>query len=375
MRFKDIQGYDTIKQRLIAQVEHQRMHHAQLFIGPEGSPNLALALAFATFIHCQDRQPEDACGQCESCVRISKFIHPDLHFVFPVGPTKDIKNKEVISARFLSSWRDFLQKAPYGNVADWRQFLGDEPKQLNISKEEVKQIIRNLSLKTFGGGHKIMVIWLPEFMQIHAANALLKIIEEPPPKTIFLLVSFNVEHLLPTVLSRTQQLAIGGFPNEDMTFLLNEKFPNASPEKVAEVAVLAEGNLQKAMKMMEETDNQHFGQFKDWMRRCYTQDFEQLTQDAESFQQINKDRQKAFFLYCLHMLREALVIPISLDAISRLNQVESDFIQKFTQSLSIEKIEEMAHYLEKGVYHIDRNAQSKLLYMATSIGMGQVFRR
>ena len=206
MRFSDIIGLEDTKQQLIAAVKSNHVAHAQLFFGSEGSANLALALAFATYINCTNQSDSDSCGTCASCTKIDKLVHPDVQFIFPVSSTKKVTGKSVVSSSYMNEWRSFILNNPYSGIEQWSASYGAENKQSNISKEESRNIIKNLSLKAFEAEYKIMLIWLPEFMHPSAANGILKILEEPPKKTIFLLVTNDYEKLLTTILSRCQFL-------------------------------------------------------------------------------------------------------------------------------------------------------------------------
>ena len=200
MYFKEIIGHTKIKEALCTSAKNNHIPHAQLFLGQEGSPNLAFALAFANYIVCENKQDKEACGTCAACRKSNKFIHPDIHFIFPVATTKKV-TKDPVSSLFLSEWRAFLQENPYGNLKDWSDFLETENKQCQISKEESRTIIKDIYLKPFEASVKLFIIWLPERMHPSAANALLKILEEPPGETVFILVSNDQENLLPTILS------------------------------------------------------------------------------------------------------------------------------------------------------------------------------
>ncbi|MCZ6899247.1 MAG: DNA polymerase III subunit delta, partial [Bacteroidetes bacterium] len=197
MRFADIPGLDEIKGNLIKCVLSNKIPHAQLLQGHEGSGNLVLSLAYASYLNCLNRTENDSCGECAACSKIDKLIHPDLHLVFPVSPNAKFTGKDVISANYLNEWRSFILKNPYQNLNDWNNYYGADNKQGNISKEESRQIIKNLSLMAFEGQFKVMLIWLPEWMHPSAANSILKILEEPPDRTLFLMVSHQADNLLP----------------------------------------------------------------------------------------------------------------------------------------------------------------------------------
>ena len=372
MRFAEIQGHEHTKQRLINVVHNNQVAHAQLFFGPEGSPNLTLALAFATYLNCQNRHVNDACGQCVSCLQMKKRIHPDVHFVFPISSTTKIKGKDVISANFLEAWRSFLDEHPYGSVSDWSYYFDGENKQLNISKEEARQILQNLSLKAFQAGYKIMLIWLPEYMHVTAANTLLKILEEPPLHTLFLLVSFDTEEILPTILSRTQQRHISAFPDDTISAIVSQQHP-VSEDKLSQIVTLAHGNLHKALQLVDEITDNNFISFQGWMRLCYAHNFTKLISQADAFQKMTRIAQKNFLIYSLHMIRAALIINATQAKLTRLTEKEHSFIKKFSPTLTLEKIDKLAQWLNQAYYMIDRNANPKITHLALSLKIAKLF--
>ena len=214
MRFSEIPGLDDEKKILINSYNSNTIHHAMLFIGQKGSANLSLALAFATYINCQNRNT-DSCGECPSCSKMDKLIHPDVNFVFPVAPTPKI-NKEVISDKFIHSWRSSVIESPYITVEDWFEIYGFENKQPNISKDEVRNLVKKLSLKPFESVFKINILWLPEYLHLSTSNAMLKILEEPPGNTLFFIVTNNDQKLISTIKSRVQSFKVKRFLDEDM---------------------------------------------------------------------------------------------------------------------------------------------------------------
>ena len=215
MKFIDISGFEKEKNFLINVENKNHVAHAQLFFGSEGSPNLSLALAFISFLNCNNKVNNDSCGECPSCKKIDKMIHPDVHFIFPVAPTTKI-NKNVISDLFIKEWRNFILDDPYQNVNDWFNFYGFENKSPNISKDESRNLIKKLTLKSFESENKIVLIWLPEYLHLYTSNALLKILEDPPPKTFFFLITNDYNRLLKTILSRVQMFKIRNFSDGEL---------------------------------------------------------------------------------------------------------------------------------------------------------------
>src|SRR6478609_1835336 len=208
MTFSSIPGLDEVKKQLTGSVQSNHIAHALLFAGKPGALSLPLALAFANYLHCQNKNGNDACGTCAACSKSLKYIHPDTSFVFPLGNVKGDKDEDRFKAEILKSWRQFLLEQPFGNLNDWANFYGGEDKQAIISREESREIIKTLSLKPFESPVKVMIIWQPELMHPSAANGILKILEEPPPHTYFILVTNAVDRLLPTIISRTQIVTV-----------------------------------------------------------------------------------------------------------------------------------------------------------------------
>ncbi|MFN7013856.1 MAG: ATP-binding protein [Bacteroidia bacterium] len=272
MLFSEIPGHIEEKQRLIRSVKDNRVSHAQLFLGPVGSGNLALALAYAQYIACENKQAEDSCGECLSCKKYAKLIHPDLHFVFPINKIEDDK-KAITSDKFLETWRSTVLDNPYIDINKWNIALGIEQKLTIINVEEADAILKKLSLKSFEGGYKILIMWMPERMNIASANKLLKIIEEPPDKTLFLLVANNHEDLLPTIISRLQLIKIYPFKDEDIIETLKKQF-NISDEQAKRIAFLSEGSLLSALELAqpdgENADKEFLNYFIEWMRMSWS---------------------------------------------------------------------------------------------------------
>ena len=239
MKFIDISGFEKEKDFLINAANKNHVAHAQLFFGSEGSPNLSLALAFISFLNCNNKISNDSCGECPSCKKIDKMIHPDVHFIFPVAPTTKI-NKNVISDLFIKEWRNFILDDPYQNVNDWFNFYGFENKSPNISKDESRNLIKKLTLKPFESENKIVLIWLPEYLHLYTSNALLKILEDPPPKTFFFLITNDYNRLLKTILSRVQMFKIRNFSDEELTKEILKKDTIAESELSKVILTLKE---------------------------------------------------------------------------------------------------------------------------------------
>ena len=373
MLFKDIQGQEEIKQKLIDAVQHNHVAHAQLFLGQDGSPNLPLALAYATYLNCENPGPDDACGQCAACVKNLKYIHPDTHFVFPVSSTKKVTGKDVVSQSFLADWRSFLLQHPFGDLNDWVIHFEGEGKEVNISKEESRQIIQALALMAFEGQYKVMIIWLPEYMHPFAANAILKILEEPPKKTIFLLVSNQRERLLSTILSRTQIVQVRPFLDGELQEML-VSLESVDAVKAAEVSRLAEGSFSTARRLLQNVEDSNQTMFQDWMRECYTRDYTKLVQRAEQFQKLNKVAQKGFLQYGLHLLRETLIRTAQVNDLQKTSEHEMKFVQNFGATMTPEKVQIMSSRIDSSYYHLERYANPKITFLDLSLTLSKIIR-
>lgn len=371
MRFSEIPGlYDT-KNQLIQAIRNNHVAHAQLFYGKTGSANLALALAYASYINCIDRSEVDSCGKCQNCSKIDKLIHPDLQFVYPVSSTKSITGKNVVSSSFLKEWRKYLLSNTYGALDNWSAFYGAENKQANISKEESRNIIKSLSLKSFEAEYKVLIIWLPELMHTSAANGILKILEEPPEKTLFLLVTCEYEKLLTTILSRCQLFKVPSFEDEDIINHLDSKH-QVPEEKAKKIASLAEGSIKIALENIDSTEDDSHIFFRDWMRQCWTKDFTSLHQSNEVFFKMSKTAQKIFLQYAISMIRHALVSSFMEEEKVKLNQEEQGFVTKFGKALSSQKLDSISQELNESYYHLERNANVRILFSSLSLSIGQI---
>ncbi len=392
MQFTDIYGLHEVKKSLIQSADAGQVAHAQLFLGPEGSANLAMALAFATYLNCEKRHPNGSYDADPSADKMERLIHPDFHFVFPVSATKNITGKDVISDSYIKEWRSFLQENPYGNVADWSAHFGGENKQLNISKEESRHIIRKLSLKAFEGRYKIVLLWMPEYLHPAAANGILKILEEPPEHTVFLLVTHDAEKLLPTIISRTQIVDIPAFSDEEIIHILTEK-EDAGNEKqhirIQQTATLADGNLNQAFRLMHEVEEDSHQLFRQWMRLCYTRDYTKMVEMADQFQKLGKEAQKSLLHYGLSMMRETLIMQ-SVDTLQAAGQVEDtisiekvlirlkgdelSFVANFSKVIDFGKVDQITRLLNEAHYHLERNASPKIIFLDISLRIAHIIR-
>lgn len=361
MQFSDIIGQERAKQQLIQTVVENRVSHAQLFLGPEGSGSLALALAYAQFIACEDRRPTDSCGSCSSCRKHTKLIHPDLHFSYPFFA----KHKEDTALDFLPEWRKAFLQNPYLNLTEWRTHFDAENKQANINIAECHQIIHKLSLKPFESEYKILIMWLPEYLD-KEGNTLLKIIEEPAQKTVFLLVAQNQDQLLNTILSRTQLVKIPRLSDDEIRHYLIER-KDAPEKKATQIAYLSEGNLQAALLFLNEEENDHFNLFSSWMRMTTADKGSQVIDFAEQAAKMGRENQKHFFKYGIQLMRETIMMLSGAANLVHLPAAELEFVAKFSKFINLDQAHAIVNELEKAHFHIERNANPKILFLDVSL--------
>jgi DNA polymerase-3 subunit delta' len=366
VKFADIPGLSEIKSSLVNAVQQKHIAHAQLFLGKAGALNLPLALAYANYLHCQNKGELDACGVCPACSKSLKYIHPDTSFVFPLGNVKGDKDLDRFKADILKSWRAFLIEQPFGDLNDWTNYYGGEDKQALISREESREIIKTLSLKPFESPYKVMIIWQPELMHPSAANGILKILEEPPVNTFFLLVSNAAERLLPTILSRTQMVQVPQLSDEDLDTYLREKH-NVEESRRQEIIQIAEGDLNQAIKLISSEEDHFQDRFADWMRSCYKRDYAKLVGFSEDFHDLDRLSQRNLFQYGLGMMRETLLHSAGADGISRIKTGEVKFVKDFSKIMNVEKIEHVNQLLTDAHYHLERNGSAKMIFLDLSL--------
>lgn len=339
--------------------------HAQLFVGAEGALNLPMALAYATYLHCQQKG-DDACGVCPACSKNLKYIHPDTHFVFPLSNVKSDKDEERFKAEITKSWRAFLLEQPLGNLDDWTNYYGGEDKQALISREESREIVKALSLKPFESPHKVMIIWQPELMHPSAANGILKILEEPPPHTYFILVTNAADRLLPTIISRTQIVTIPLLRDAELESYLRTRH-QLDESRAAKIAQLADGNINLAIKLLENTEDDNTQRFTEWMRACFKKNYGALLSMADDYHGMDKLSQKNLLSYSINMMRESLLFQAGATSINRTRGEELKFVQDFSKVLNLDKIEKSFRLMNDATYHLERNGSAKMIFLDLSL--------
>ena len=368
MFFKDVIGQEEIKQRLIRSVNEQRISHAQLFAGPEGTGKLALALAYAQYISCKNKSETDSCGICSSCHKYQKLAHPDLHFAFPVYNSAKFKN--AISDDYLPQWREMVLKSPYFDLSSWLEKIDAGNSQGLIYERESDAIYRKLNLKSFEAEYKVMIIWLTEKMNVACSNKLLKIIEEPPSKTLFLLIAENEETIISTIRSRAQLVKFPYLKSASIKEYLQKK-ENLNPEIITDAVHLSGGNLLKALDYLNPNEDKqfYFEKFQEMMRFAYKREVLELINWAEEMAAIGRDKQKAFFNTALRLVREYFIMNLNKSSLNYLNSDEKNWGKRFAPFINERNIVAFSEEFEQGITHISWNGNPRIIFLDTALRM------
>ena len=370
MKFQEIIGHEHLKEHLVNTVHQNRVSHAQLFLGPEGSGSLALAIAYAQFVNCEDKQPQDSCGQCASCRKYEKLIHPDLHFSYPYYSSTEFP----LSTDVIQDWRRALLQHPYLSFTAWREQLDAGNKQANIPIKEVHDIIKKLSLKAFEAEYKVLIIWLPEYLD-KEGNALLKLIEEPPAKTLFLLVAENSDKILNTIISRTQLVTIHKLQHREVVDYLT-RMHSVDESTANEIALIADGNMQAATDLLQQgVENKSFDILVRWLRTIVTDNgLDLMAICEEELATLGRENQKNFLLYTQNIMRQIILMQQGLKDLVFLQQEERAFVEKFSTLFQFEQLSEAVGLLEKAHYGIERNGNAKILFLDLSLQLVLLFK-
>ncbi|MEZ4808001.1 MAG: DNA polymerase III subunit delta' [Flavobacteriales bacterium] len=363
--FSRIIGHATLKAKLIGNIREGRVAHAQLFIGPRGSGNLPLAMAYARYLLCERPDAADACGTCPACLQMAKLEHPDLHLTFPVFLNEKVKTCDP----FVADWRRVVLAEPYLDLDLWRDQLESENKQLRMGVDIAHEIQRKLSLRSFAGGYKVMLIWLPELMDAAAANKLLKALEEPEPNTVFLLVSSDPERMLTTILSRAQLVKVPALRPGELVNALQERTPDLGEEEAMALALRSEGDLLEAVDLASKGEEELFVFFRDWLRACYGKQVAEATDFSEAFQKMGREKQKSLMRYGLYIIRQCVLQWQSVPELVRAYGQEQEFVEKFSGLLTDRNADGIRAELETAHMHVERNANPKVLFMDLSYRM------
>ncbi|MDR0792374.1 MAG: hypothetical protein LBE82_03630 [Chitinophagaceae bacterium] len=394
MQFKNIIGQSELKRSLVEMIKQNRLSHALLFLGKEGSGALSLALAYAQYINCEQNKTgaapspslfgeeplpntetasaTDSCGVCPSCLKAEKNIHPDIHFAYPVIPKKS--GDKPVSTDYISDWRTFLQQYPYGNVFDWLQSIGAENRQGNITAEECNEIIRKFSLKSFESEYKILILWMPEYLG-KEGNKLLKLIEEPPAKSLFILVAENEEQILPTILSRCQLVKVPLLNDADIQEALIER-SGTNPNKALQIAGIANGNYREALQILQHAEEDWLTMLREWLNAilkggpvAQVKWIEEISKTG-----VGREKQKQFLMYFNRLLEQSIRLALLGENIVAMPDAEKDFAIRLNKMTSVNQQQAMVEELDKAIYYIERNANAKMLFHALTIKLAHIIR-
>lgn len=375
MRFEEIVGHQALKQQLIDTIRHNRVSHSQLFYGPEGNGALLMAIAYAQYLLCDNPSESDSCGTCSSCKQMVSFNYPDLHFVYPVAK-KDNKDKKVFSTDYLNDWKNLVHKDQYFGIFRWLEALGVQNKQAQIGVDESAQMLRKLQLKSYSGKHKVMILWMPERMNASASNKLLKLLEEPPQKTLFIFVSEDPDSLLKTITSRCQKVYIPKYTfNDTHTFLQNEEGLDSGPAQV--IARMADGNLAQAKRLAEraETYSDYAKLFSHWVRSCFKADLKQIIEWADDCGKFEREKIKHFLSFCSQTFRDSLNIHYkTLEDFNQIFQEVNFELSKFAPFVHVGNTPRILQDLDAAAYDIGRNANPKIVLTDLSLNMARHLR-
>jgi DNA polymerase-3 subunit delta' len=372
MLFSNIIGQDDIKLQLLNAVTQHRISHAMILLAPEGAGGLPLGLAFAQHLVCEDKQPEGPCGKCPACIKAEKYIHPDIHFSYPVIPKKT--GDKPVSADYASEWREFIAEHPYGNAYDWLQFIGAENKQGNITATECQDIIRKLSLKSFESKYKILLMWMPEYLG-NEGNRLLKLIEEPPDDTIFILIAENQEQILATILSRTHLIKVNPLPKDVLVDALMTR-AHAPAARARQAATIASGNYREALALLQNSEDDYHELLRNWLNYIFTNNRLALQEWIEGIAsaKMGRENQKQFLRYFINLLEHTLRLKYIDKSQLAFSEEETDFAFKLQKLANLQQMELIMQELDNASYYIERNANAKLLFHALSIKLQYIFK-
>lgn len=381
MQFSEILGQEYIKSHLTKSASSGRIPHAQLFVGPEGSGTLPMAIAYAQYILCNNSGNENEGGN-ESCnLKFDNISHPDLHFIYPTVTTDSVKTKPK-SIDFLTEWRTFIQENPYGGLFDWYRTLGVQNKQGEIRVEDAESILKSLALKSYEGGYKVIIIWMADKMNIASSNKLLKLLEEPTDKTLFILISENEEDIIQTIRSRCQVLHFNGL-NENVIAQALVTKENIDPRTAKKVAHQAQGNFNKAMHLLHEDGEElPFEEwFVLWVRAAFRAKgnaaaINDLIQWSEQIATLGRETQKKFLQFCIDMFRQALLLNYQTTSLVYMEpKVEKFKLENFAPFVNGNNINDIFKELSDAIYHIERNGNAKIILTDLSIKLTRLIHK
>ncbi len=390
MQFSDVIAQQKVKDQLVSMVEHNRVSHAQLFLASEGTGGLPMALAFAQYMVCENvrdtgkaapaavaglfgEEPvaektflTDACGKCNACTKAAQYVHPDIHFSFPIFVRKP--GEKPTCDMFIPKFREFIKLSPYSNYYDWLQFAGAENKQGNINVHECQDIIRKLSLKSFESDYKILIMWMPEMMG-NEGNRLLKLVEEPPANTLFIFVAENEEKILQTIQSRTQLVKFPPLEAQDIAKAMIER-TNCAPELATQLSMMAHGNYHEAVQMLQHADDSYEEMLRSWLNSIATVNLSAQMKWIDAMSKTGREPQKQFLQYFTQLIQQS----IRLSSVPSTDNNNSDFAHKLAKLCDVAQLAVIIEEIEKAIYYIERNANPKMLFHALTIKIYHVIK-
>jgi DNA polymerase-3 subunit delta' len=373
MYFKDCIGQGDLKRHLIQSVREGLIPHARLFIGRTGVGALNLAIAYARYLHCTNRQPDDACGTCPSCLQFNNLSHPDQHFVFPIINKKSVKDP--LCDDFLPEWRKFLRQTPYGSYPQWLESIDANNAQGLIYARESDAIQRKLSLRAYESDYKIMIIWLPEKMHEAAANKLLKLLEEPYERTVFLLVAEQPDQIIPTIRSRVQALIVPPIADNDLANALNAS--QLPADDLPLILRLARGSYSQALQIINAAaeNDEYLDLFITIMRNSWSRNILSMKQKAEQFAALGRNRQKAFLAYAQHMIRENFIYQLQTPQLNYLNHKEQAFSTNFHPYINTANVVDFIDELALAEQQIEANGNPRMIFFDLSMKIAVLLKK
>ncbi|MBI2257433.1 MAG: DNA polymerase III subunit delta [Flavobacteriia bacterium] len=358
MFFKDVIGQNELKSHLIREIKNEKVSHAQLFLGQSGYGTLPLALAFIQYLFCENKRENDSCGVCASCKKNLDLQHPDIHFTFPIVLAED-----KFCDPLLPRWREIIKEKPYFSYEDWTEKIDKKLRKPVIGTDESAQIVRKLALKSYEGGYKVLLIWKADEMNHVFANKILKILEEPPEKTLIILIAENQENLLQTIVSRTQIVKIPFILQSELSAHIQNKFSLES-SLADSIASQSEGNYIQASYLISGEDIQAKNReiFIQLMRCAFKKNAIDMINWAEEISQFGKEKQKNFLTYSLYMLRHCLLKNYQMGMLSMLSKEEEEFLKNFARFITNNNIFKFYDFINQAYFFLDRNANPKLVF-------------
>jgi DNA polymerase-3 subunit delta' len=387
LKFSQVIGQSFVKKKLTGMVQDNRLSHALLFLAKEGTGGLAISLALSQYLVCEkvsnpqqgpslfgDAEPiiipDDACGVCPACSKAAALVHPDIHFSYPVIPRKP--GDKSVSTDYSAEWRKFIGTNLYGNAFDWLQFIGAENKQGNITSAECEDINKKLNLKSFESGYKILIMWMPEYLQ-NEGNKLLKLIEEPPANTLFLLVAEDESKIIATILSRTQLVTIPKLDNKDIAAAL-EKNEGVNPVTAMQLAALSDGNYREAKNSLQHGDADWQETIRNWLNAMLKTGPSEQIKWSNEISAIGRERQKQLLRYFNHLLEQSIRLNIVGKEHLNISEKELDFAFRLNKLCTIGQQKAIIEEIDQSAYYIERNANPKMLFTALTIKIYHIIR-